>query len=255
MAVVDRHFGRSTPAGRALPAALFALTLTVWQIAVRVTDTPPLLLPAPTDIGAAFLADWQSLLGATAVTGLTAATGLAVGLLVGLALAFVMVQTRRVAVVLLQYVVALRIAPIVAIAPLLVVWLGDGFLVRVLLVSTMTVFPVVIATYDGLRSIPRAYLDLARSVDAPRYRIFARVRVPAALPSVFAGVKLASVLAVVGAVVAEFVTLDAGIGAQLFAASNALRTPRLFAALACLTVLGLLFYVGPALLERRVSRP
>ncbi|MFC7174717.1 ABC transporter permease [Haloplanus litoreus] len=117
----------------------------------------------------------------------------------------------------------------------------------------MTVFPVAIASVDGLRSVPREYTDLARSVRAPPVRTFLRVRVPAAAPSVFAGVKLAAALAVVGTVVAEFLTLQSGLGYQLFHTAEFLQTSATFASLGVLTLLGLGFYLVPAAVERRLD--
>lgn len=117
----------------------------------------------------------------------------------------------------------------------------------------MTVFPVAIASVDGLRAVPEEYTDLAESVDASPVRIFLRVRVPAAAPSVFAGVKLGAALAVVGTVVAEFLTLESGLGYQLFHTAEYLQTSTTFAALAVLTGLGLAFYLLPAAVERRLD--
>jgi ABC-type nitrate/sulfonate/bicarbonate transport system permease component len=161
-----------------------------------------------------------------------------------------MVSSRAVDAVVHPYVVALRIAPLVAIAPLLFLWFGRGVLTRALLVTTLTVFPVTISALGGLRSVPEEYLDLGRSVAAPGWRLFVSVRLPAAAPSVFAGVKLAAALSVVGAVVAEFVTLSSGLGYRVFVSSTNLQTARAYAALVFLVALGLAFYLVPARLER-----
>jgi ABC-type nitrate/sulfonate/bicarbonate transport system permease component len=161
-----------------------------------------------------------------------------------------MVASRPLARTVFPYVVALRIAPMIAIAPLLFLWFGRGIFIRAQLVTTLTVFPITIATVDGLRSTPSSYLALMQSVDASRAAVFLRVRVPAAAPSVFAGVKTAATLSVIGAVVAEFVTLDAGIGYRVFETAAFLQTTETFAALVVLAVLGNLFYLAPAILER-----
>lgn len=235
-----------------LPLLLFVALIVAWEIGVDVTNTPSIVLPAPTEIWAAFLEGWPGLLESMGVTAVTALGGLSIGVMIGFPLAYGLVRSRVLGSVLLPYIVGLRIAPLVAIAPLFVVWLGNGIWVRVLLVSTMTVFPVTIASYDGLRSVPRPYLDLAASVQAPQWVVFARIRVRAALPSVFAGLKLAGALSVIGAVVAEFITLESGIGYRVFAASDAIRTPEMFAALGCLSVLGMVFFAVPAVLEGRL---
>lgn len=235
------------------PAAVFVVVVGCWQWFVTATGVPAVVLPAPTDVAAAVLATHDTLLGAAGVTALTAALGLIGGVVVGLTLAFVMVGSRAAAAVLHPYLIALRIAPLIAIAPLVFLWIGDGILSRAALVTTMTVFPVAIASVDGLRSVPREYTDLARSVRAPPVRTFLRVRVPAAAPSVFAGVKLAAALAVVGTVVAEFLTLQSGLGYQLFHTAEFLRTSATFASLGVLTLLGLGFYLVPAAVERRLD--
>lgn len=236
--------------GPALGAMLCVLTVGCWQIVVVLSDLPSVVLPSPVEIGVALVDLRWILAGDAAVTALTAGLGLIAGLVIGTILAFFMSVSRSAAAVILPYVVALRIAPLVAIAPLLFLWFGRGIPGKVLLVTTLTVFPITIASLDGLRSTPESYLTLLRSVGASTATIFLHVRLPAAAPSVFAGVKNAATLAVIGAVVAEFVTLDAGIGYRVFETSTALQTAESYAALAVLSGLGLLFYGIPSLLER-----
>ncbi|MFB6107471.1 MAG: ABC transporter permease [Haloplanus sp.] len=263
MATSDRRFSAVVPGvgerlldrrllARAGPPAVVAvLVVAAWQWFVVATGVPAVVLPSPVDVVTAAVAARETLLAAAATTALTAAIGLLAGVALGLALAFLMVGSRTAAAVVHPYLVALRIAPLVAIAPLVFLWVGDGLLARALLVTTMTVFPVAIASVDGLRSVPREYTDLARSVDASPTRTFLRVRVPAAAPSVFAGVKLAAALSVVGTTVAEFLTLKSGLGYQLFHTSRYLQTSTTFASLFALAALGLVFYLLPATLERR----
>ena len=265
MATSDRQFPAvetPTVSGRTVrstlghvwpPVAVAALVVAGWQWFVTTTGVPEVILPGPGDVVAAGLAAHDALLGAAATTALTAAVGLLGGVTVGLTLAFAMVGSRTATAVLHPYLIALRIAPLVAIAPLVFLWIGDGVVARATLVTTMTVFPVAIASVDGLRAVPEEYTDLARSVRAPPVRVFLRVRVPAAAPSVFAGVKLAAALAVVGTVVAEFLTLQSGLGYRLFHAAEYLRTSTMFAALLVLTGLGLGFYLVPAAIERRLD--
>jgi len=265
MATSDRELTVETPAavsGRAVrsvvghvwpPALVAAVVIGCWQWFVTATGVPEVILPGPGDVVTAGLAARETLIAAAATTALTAAGGLLAGVVVGLVLAFAMVGSRTAAAVFHPYLIALRIAPLIAIAPLIFLWIGDGVLARAALVTTMTVFPVAIASVDGLRAVPEEYTDLARSVRAPSTRVFLRIRVPAAAPSVFAGVKLAAALAVVGAVVAEFLTLQSGLGYQLFHSAEYLQTSTTFAALFVLTALGLGFYLVPAAIERRLN--
>ena len=236
------------------PVAVLVALLAAWQLTTALLGVPAVILPSPSEVAAAFVALLPTLLADAAVTAATAGLGLAAGVLAGLALAFGMVGSRSFESLAAPYVVALRIAPLVAIAPLLFLWIGRGVPARALLVATMTVFPVTIASVGGLRAVPSEYADLAASVGASPLRTFLWVRVPAAAPSVFAGVKLAAALSVIGAVVAEFVALDAGLGYRVFVTSANLQTARSFAALAALAALGLGFYGAPALVERRLER-
>lgn len=239
--------GRSLP-----PLGTFAVMLGLWQRFVSVTDVPSVVLPSPAEVGAALVATHRTLLADAVVTTVTAGIGLLVGAAVGIALAFTMTVSAPTMKALLPYVIALRIAPLIAVAPLVFLWFGRGIPARALLVAALTLFPVTIAALDGLRSTPQRYLALARSVAAPPHAVFLRIRVPAAAPSVFAGLKIAATLAVVGAVVAEFVTLDAGLGFRVFYTATHLQTAESYAALVGLSLLGLAFYLVPVVLERLV---
>lgn len=232
------------------PFVVLLAVLGAWHAAVRVYGIPTLILPSPRDVALALLETYPTLFADAMVTGGTAALGLIGGGLVGLALAFAMTYSRTATRTLLPYVVALRIAPLIAVAPLLFLWFGRGIPARALLVATLTVFPVTIAALDGLRGTPEAYLDLAASVGASRLETFLFVRVPAAAPSVLAGVKIAATLSVIGAVVAEFVTLRAGLGYRVFDTATYLETAETYAALVALAALGLGFYLVPVALER-----
>jgi len=249
---VDRlGAGVTSGLSRGGPAFVALLGLIVlWHAVVVAFDVPSILLPSPVEVGAALGRLGPTLLADAGVTAVTAALGLAVGCLVGGSLAFAMTSSRRVTRAVMPYVIALRIAPLIAIAPLVFLWFGRGVPSRALLVATLTVFPMTVATLDGLRSTPPRYLALMRSVAASPAAVFVRVRVPAAAPSVFAGLELAATLAVIGAVVAEFVTLRAGLGYRVFVTAQRLRTAESFAALAALAVLGIVFYLAPTALAR-----
>lgn len=244
----------SVSVGRvAPPLVVLWVALCAWQAFVVLFGVPTVILPSPVEVAAAVVASFPVLLADAGVTALTAALGLAAGIVVGFGLAFVMTYSRTATAIVHPFVLGLRIAPVVAIAPLLFLWFGHGIPARALLVTSLTLFPVTIASLDGLRAVPREYLDAARSVGTSSWKIFVRVRVPAAAPSVFAGIKLAAALSVIGTVVAEFVTLNAGLGYRIFTSATTLRTAEMFAALVVLTLLGLVFYGGPVFLERRVQ--
>lgn len=239
-------------AERATPPLLVAgLVLAAWWATARLTALPTVVFPSPGDVAGALATHWPTLLDAAGVTAVTVALGVLGGASAGAGLAVAMAASETAATVARPYVVALRIVPAVAIAPLLFRWVGDGIPGRALLAATLAVFPVTIATYQGLGATPEEYVALARSVGASRPRQFLRVRLPAAAPHAFAGLKIATVAGVVGAVVAEFLTLDAGIGYRVFRASTYLQTARMVAALGVLAALGVGFYLAVALVERR----
>ncbi|NHN58386.1 ABC transporter permease subunit [Halorussus sp. JP-T4] len=239
-------------AARAAPAVVTAvLAVVAWWAAARTADVPAVVLPSPVDVGAAFAAHWRILLEAAGVTALTAGLGVVAGALAGGALAVAMAASETTRAVVRPYVVALRVVPLVAVAPLLFRWFGDGVGARAALAATLAVFPVTIATYQGLAATPDEFVALARSVGASPATQYLRVRLPAAAPQAFAGLKVAAAASVVGAVVAEFLTLTAGVGYRVFRASTRLQTARMLAALGVLALLGVGFYLVPALVERR----
>ncbi|MFT4921148.1 MAG: putative hydroxymethylpyrimidine transport system permease protein [Haloarculaceae archaeon] len=235
------------------PLLLFGVVLGGWQAYVQATDVPTVILPSPVDVATAAAASSSTLLDTAIVTAVTASVGLLAGATVGIAIAFAMLGSRAIAAVAHPYLIAFRITPLIAIAPLVFLWFGSALLARAMLVATLTTFPVAIASFDGLRSTSPVYTDLGRSVDASAHDIFLRIHVPAAAPSVFAGLKLAAALSVIGTVVAEFLTLRAGLGYQIFKNSIALETAGMFAAVFALVGLGLLFYSVPVLAERAIS--
>lgn len=255
-AAVDRSArGASVAAARVgPPLATLALAVAGWQALVDAFDVPAVVVPPPGEVARTAVSMRELLAAEAAVTGATAALGLLAGAVIGLTLAFAMTASRAATKALLPYVVALRIAPLVAIAPLVFLWFGRGIPARALLVATLTAFPMTVATLDGLRSTPDRYLALARSVAASRRATFLRVRVPAAAPSVFAGLKIAATLSVIGAVVAEFVTLRAGLGYRVYVAANNLQTAEAYAGLAALAALGLGFFLAPVAAERALVR-
>lgn len=234
------------------PVAVFVALLLGWVGAAA--GAPPILLPSPGVVLETILLDTQQFVEATAVSAITAFGGLLLGSCIGLTLAFVSVGSTPGRAVVEPAVVGFRIAPLTAVAPLVFLWFGTGIPVRMALVSLMTTFPVTVASIDGLQATPRAYLDLLASVGVSDRRAFVSVRLPAALPSVFAGLKLGAALSVTGTIVAELLTLRRGLGARVWDAGRYARTAELFAYLAVIALFGIAFYGAAALLEQRISR-
>jgi NitT/TauT family transport system permease protein len=240
---------------RRLPGTLDGLAvgiviLAAWEIGVRLGGVPAYLLPAPSAIAIRLFNDWQAIAFHTAVTTSEILIGFLLSIVISIPLAAVLAQFRSVERALYPVLVASQTVPKVAIAPLLVVWFGFGLAPKVIIAFLVCFFPIVIDSMIGFRSAPKEVLWLARSMGTSRWKTFAHFQIPAALPNIFAGVKVASTLAVVGAVVGEFVASDRGLGYQLIVANGTLDVGLSFAVLVTLSVLGIVLFGIIDLLER-----
>jgi NitT/TauT family transport system permease protein len=231
------------------PIAAFVLFMSVWEVWVRVGDVSPFILPPPSEIAAHLTLfdqlwpDLRATLGRV-VYGFLLAVG------VGFVLAVGIVTFRPFARAVYPLLVSTQVVPKLAIAPLFLVWFGYGGLSTILIVFLLAFFPIVINTTLGLRSIEVEKLYLARSIGAGWLSTFLRIRLPNALPSIFGGLKLAALLSVNGAVVAEFISATSGIGRVLQAAAGDVDLVRLFVAIGYLSAVGLAFFLLMELLER-----
>ena len=213
-----------------------------WQAVVWLTGVPHFILPAPRAVLAA-LVDHAALLAEN--TGTTAAEivlGLAIGTLLGGASAMVMDYARVVRRWLMPVLVASQAIPVFALAPLLVLWLGYGMASKVAMATLIIYFPVTAAFLDGLRRTEPGWTDLARSMDASRWSALRHIRVPAALPSFASGLRVATAVAPIGAVVGEWVGSSSGLGHLMLNAIGRGQTDLMFAALSVLAVLAIALY-------------
>ncbi|HEY0187757.1 MAG TPA: ABC transporter permease [Cellulomonas sp.] len=227
--------------------------LVIWQTAVVLLDVPKFILPAPTAIAQA-LVDERDVIGRNVgVTLLELALGYGLGVGAGLLLAIVMNFARPLKSALYPLLVASQTIPKVAIAPLFVLWFGVGLLPKVLIIALLAFFPVLINTISGLDATDRGHIELFASVNSSRWDLYRHVKIPAAVPHLFAGLKLALTVSVIGAVIAEFVASSSGLGYLLLAYNSSLRTTELFATLVVLIVISGLAFVAIVLLERLVS--
>lgn len=242
----------------ALPA-LFLLTLVgLWQVAASTGLLADLfgledfLVPSPAEIGEA-LWENRSLLAENAwVTLREILLGFACALLAGVAFAVAMHFSGFVLRSTYPLVVASQTIPIVAIAPILVIWFGFGILPKVLVVALVCFFPITVATLNGLSSVDPEASKLLRTLYASRWQIFRRLSVPTALPYLFTGIKISIVFAPIGALFGEWVGSSSGLGHQILQDNAQLETARLFAAVTILSVIGLALFGLVALVERRV---
>lgn len=233
-----------------IPLAL-ALFLGGWHLLVRWRGYPAFILPRPGLVWDRFLtlvAD-GGLARHTGATLLEIFGGLALGLTVALVAGYGLAKSPLLERILAPYIVASQAIPIVALAPLLVIWFGFGWTSKVLVCALTVFFPALVNTIVGIRSVEPDLRALMRSLQAGRWQTFVMLEVPAALPVLFGGLKVAVTLAVIGAVVGEFVGADRGLGFLINLARGTLDTPMLFVALITLVIIALLLYFAVAVLE------
>lgn len=243
---------------KAAPALFALLALAVWEMTVRAADVPAYILPSPSRILAAFMAAPELLLGSLLSTLVVTALALAASVMIGVALAIAMASSRLARAAVLPWAVALQVTPIVAIAPLIIVWVGDPFAALVVCATIVAFFPVFSNTAAGLAAAPPELLDLFRLNGASRWQTLALLRIPAALPLFLAGLRISGGLALVGAVVAEFVAgsggFASGLAFRILEAGYRLQIPRMFAALALLSAAGIAINAALGALERALLR-
>ncbi|QMV73486.1 ABC transporter permease [Comamonas piscis] len=237
-------------------AALLVLLLAVWEGAGRLGGISALVLPVPSAIlqalwtGLASGYFWPHLLATVQAVLLGLAAGASFGLLAGMALAESVLLER----VLKPYVVVSQVVPKLALAPLFVLWFGFGMLPTVLITALVCFFPLMENTLTGLRQVDAQRLQLFRMLGASRLQTLVRLKLPTGLPAILAGLRVAVVLALVGAVVAEFMGASQGLGAVVIASQGMMDTTLMFAALLLIAALGLLLYQACLLLERWLMR-
>lgn len=230
------------------PAVVAVILLALWQGAVTWYDVPAYLVPSPTRIAQTLWLDRGLLLDSLGVTAGIALTALAIAVLAGVAIALLFAQSRWIEASFFPYAILLQVTPIVAIAPLLIILVKDTRVALILCAVVVAIFPIISNTTLGLRSVDPGLADLFRMSGATRLQTMIRLRIPSALPYFFAGLRIASGLALIGAVVAEFVAGTGGQGAglayQILMAGIQLNVPRLFAALVLITLAGVVLYLA-----------
>ena len=234
------------------PPLTFVAVILAWQAAVVLLHIQQLVLPPPTAVLAAFLEapKWFAVEGLYTLG--TTLAGFAIAVVVGVLLAVVIVEVRFFESTVYALITALNSVPKVAIAPLFVIWLGVGAAPKIAIAFLIAFFAIVIDTVLGLRSVPKEMLDLAHTMRASRFGVFWRIRLPCALPSMFAGMKVGISLALVGAIVGEFVATDHGLGYIILTAQGTFDTPQIFAATALLALAGMVLFWSMDALERRL---
>lgn len=249
---VQRKLRRDRFESVLFPIGSILLFLVAWWLAVEVFQIERYILPPPeTVVGVLYERFADGFLGQHAIATLTSVLmGYAAALVSGLVLGVLMASWKAMYRFLYPPIVAAQGVPKSALAPLFLIWFGLGITSKVVIAMTIAFFPIVISTFHGLRSVPPDLMKLGAVLGLPRWQLFRKIRFPYALPEIFSGMKVAIALAIVGAVVAEFVAANAGLGYVLIVATSQLNTALVFAALLVLGLMGVVLFTVVDVLER-----
>jgi len=232
------------------PALIILAGLGLWELIVQLARVPGYLLPAPSSIAADMVADWPVLEPALLVTLQEVLLGFLIAAVAGVGLAVLLHRSPVARRAVYPLLIGSQTVPIIVLAPILVILLGYGLAPKLVIVALICFFPIVVNGIDGLRSVDPELIRMMRTLDASRWAILRRVEFPAALPSVFSGLRIAATFAAIGAVFGEWSGSNQGLGYVMLAATPNLLTARIFAAIVLLTAIALLLFGVVSLLER-----
>ncbi len=250
MNTVAADRGRSVVERVWRPVALIFACVLVWQLITVTELVEPYLVPSPAKTADVLTDKWSYLWPHTWVTTYETLAGFAIAGIIGVLVAVAMVYSQTIESTVYPILLFAQVVPKIAIAPLFVVWLGFGWEPKVIVAVLMAFFPVVISMVTGLKSVDPEMLELASTMGGGPVKTFLKIRFPASLPHLFAGLKVAVTLAVTGAVVGEFVGANEGLGYVILQANGNMDTPMLFAGLIIMSVVGVLLFVLLDLAER-----
>jgi putative hydroxymethylpyrimidine transport system permease protein len=234
-----------------MPAAVVGLSgVAAWELLVRALEVPRWLLPPPSSILRELGVSADLLARHTVITLQEIVLGFFVAVLVGIALAVSIAYSRTLERSIYPYVIASQTIPIIAIAPLLLVWVGPGQTSKVIVVALISFFPIVVNAVDGLRSADAEAIAMFRTLGANRRQIFLKLQAPAALPYLLSGIKVAAVVSVIGAVIGEWVGARGGLGWMMRVSAPQFQTTRVFAAILVLSAIGVALFLIVGAVER-----
>lgn len=233
----------------AYPLGGVLLVLALWAGVCSLWKMPSAVLPTPIEVAKAIAGNWHALVVEGWITFKATMYGFGLALVLGIPIAVAVSMFRWVHLMFYPLLVALQSVPKVALAPILLVWLGTGIESKLAIAWLVAFFPIIVDTAAGLQSTPKELLELARSLRSSRWQVFRMIQFPAALPFVVTGAKVAVTLAVIGAVIGEFVGSSEGLGFLLLSATSQINTALAFAALFALSILGTVAYLLVVLAE------
>ena len=232
----------------------FVVTIAVWQSIITIRDVPNYVVPPPGDVWESLNSDFDTLWSNTKPTAIESIGGFLIGSLGAIVLAIVFVHSRIISRMFLPIVIVIRTIPVVAIAPVLVLMLGNGLAPKIVIAALISFFPTLVNMVEGLQSVDSQSVELFRVLSASKWEVFWKLRIYKSLPFLFASLKIASTASVIGAVVAEWIGSDQGLGALIILATFNFRTSLLYATMVFASILALVLFAAIALLERLVVR-
>ena len=232
------------------PLLLLAVFFVTWEFAVIITDTPTWMLPAPSEVFAAFREDHALLWRHTQVTLVEVLIGFSVALLAGVGIGIAIDSSRILERALYPLIIASQTIPMVVLAPLLLIWFGYGLTPKIIVAALIAFFPITVSTVDGMRASDREVMAMLRSFGANGWTRFRLAKLPAALPSIFSGARIGIAVSVIAAVFGELVGASEGLGYLMARAAPQFLTARVFAAIFILSLMGVGLFGMITLLER-----
>ncbi|ODA35980.1 ABC transporter permease [Veronia pacifica] len=255
MLTLSRYRTKLTDVGRPVLRVIISLIVLIglWQAIVSLFELPSFILPSPDAVFSRLISRHDVLLSHAFVTGQEILLGLALGLSVGFIFALQMLLFRPLKVWMLPLLIASQAIPVFAIAPVLMLWLGYGICSKVVMAAIIIFFPVTTCCFDGLNATPKGYLDLAQTMGASKWQLLRHVRLPAAMPSIASGLRIAVVIAPIGAVAGEWVGASKGLGYLMLQANARMMIDEMFAALFLLSLMAVaLYFITDFLLKKLI---
>lgn len=234
----------------ALPAVIICFLLIIWELALQAFHVPKWLLPAPSEISRELFIERQMIAAHALVTLYEIIAGFAIAIIVGVVLALSIAYSRLIERSIYPFVIASQAIPIIAIAPLLLIWIGYGILPKIIVVGLVAFFPIVVNMVDGLKNIDDDMVSMIRTFGASKRQIFWKIQIPSSIPNLFSGIKIAAAVSVIGAVIGEWVGSSQGLGYLMTRSIPQFETERVFASIFILALMGIMLFFLVFLAER-----
>lgn len=238
------------------PVVAFIIFLSLWQAIPTILDIKPFILPKPTDVVAAAIKDWDLLWPAMQITMVEAVIGFILSAVIGIGVSILLASSRIIEISLYPYAVILQTIPVIAIAPIVVIWFGSGFNSIIIISFLIGFFPIVSNTLMGLNSVDKNMVDLFQLYNASKWQTMWKLRIPAAMPYIMSGLKVSCTLSIIGAITGEYIAGigggKGGLGYAITVAAVQLKTPYLFACAIAGALFGIVFYLIVSFISRLV---